>query len=721
MPPSSATSSRSACSRVAGCRRQRRFCRASCPATSARSRRAPAATGASTRPRAGCSPISCCGAMQRATTASPCCSRPTSPNRSRSGFACMSCARRSPSPTCPAQRSASASAVRRGGRDRARVSKSVPALLEARHAGAATLLGLPGQRFVLLAPASDAESVRARFTRSRHAGRLRRLALAHDPAGMPVITAATQDAFVAQAANLDILGGIDFQKGCYTGSGNHRPRRNTWAGSRSGRYLFHIDTRGRRGRRQDLQFRPSRDSPAAPSSMRRRPPAAAAIFSPWCRSRQLNAAMRAFVRRDGPRLAALPLPYAIPAPSAPRGRASSLNTEASPCGARTQRASMSTTGSPPIRPRARERIGALLADIEARTGVRGNAPRAKRRSRRPGWRPTPRSRAPRRSGASSPRCAQEHEAAALTTDGERHVEAFAPLPSLPARRRQGVISVRPTRAMCLALIAFAAHPALPCGRRRQPRRVSRASGGAASHGGTRASSPDAISRRAARGSASTARGRVALLTNVREPVAPRSCARRRAARCVPNAARRRRAALGVAAGAGSCRRCRYNGFNLIAGDSASSCGARTARPRRVSARPRDLWRVESPAGHAVAQGGSARRKRFRRWCKAMPRGRSCRAPSRFLRDTERAPDDELPATGVTLERERMLSSPFIISAGLRHALLDRPRPIDHDGNAQLHRAQLSTRRETPPARSNSASRRAPASVRQRAWPRGRSR
>ena len=36
-------------------------------------------------------------------------------------------------------------------------------------------------------------------------------------AGIPVITAATSDLFVPQAANWDALGGISFQKGCYTG------------------------------------------------------------------------------------------------------------------------------------------------------------------------------------------------------------------------------------------------------------------------------------------------------------------------------------------------------------------------------------------------------------------------------------------------------------------------------------------------------------------------
>jgi len=35
--------------------------------------------------------------------------------------------------------------------------------------------------------------------------------------GVPLITAATQDRFVPQMANLDLLGGISFSKGCYTG------------------------------------------------------------------------------------------------------------------------------------------------------------------------------------------------------------------------------------------------------------------------------------------------------------------------------------------------------------------------------------------------------------------------------------------------------------------------------------------------------------------------
>jgi len=36
-------------------------------------------------------------------------------------------------------------------------------------------------------------------------------------AGVPLITAATQDRFVPQMINLELIGGVSFSKGCYTG------------------------------------------------------------------------------------------------------------------------------------------------------------------------------------------------------------------------------------------------------------------------------------------------------------------------------------------------------------------------------------------------------------------------------------------------------------------------------------------------------------------------
>jgi len=82
---------------------------------------------------------------------------------------------------------------------------------------------------------------------------------------------------------------------------------------------------------------------------------------------------------------------------------------------------------------ARNRIRALLADVETRTGIRGTL---LARSDDPTtwmetYTPVARAAAFRRV---LDQLAREHEAAMLTTDGQRHVEAFAALPSLPTRR-----------------------------------------------------------------------------------------------------------------------------------------------------------------------------------------------------------------------------------------------------------------------------------------------
>ena len=84
------------------------------------------------------------------------------------------------------------------------------------HGDAVTLLGLTGNRFIALASGRDDDLV-TRLSSHATAADFAVWRWLTIRSGTPVITAATQDAFVAQAANLDVLGGIDFQKGCYTG------------------------------------------------------------------------------------------------------------------------------------------------------------------------------------------------------------------------------------------------------------------------------------------------------------------------------------------------------------------------------------------------------------------------------------------------------------------------------------------------------------------------
>jgi hypothetical protein len=60
-------------------------------------------------------------------------------------------------------------------------------------------------------------------------------------AGVPVITAATSDRLVAQSANWELLGGVDFRKGCYPGQ--EIIARMQYLGRLKERLrAFHIDT-----------------------------------------------------------------------------------------------------------------------------------------------------------------------------------------------------------------------------------------------------------------------------------------------------------------------------------------------------------------------------------------------------------------------------------------------------------------------------------------------
>ena len=247
-------------------------------------------------------------------------------------------------------------------------------------------------------------------------------------AGVPVITAATQDAFVAQAANLDVLGGIDFQKGCYTGQ--EIIARTQYLGRLKERtYLFHAEGR---------DVAPANGSTAPPSSEQPCGTVVNAAPAPGGGSDLLavvqiaaaDAAMRAFVR---PTVRALARAAASLCDPAAERAARTHRLKRSPCGARRQRASTSTTGSPPIRP-ALETGSARSSPTSRREPASPERCSREATIRPPGWRPTLRSLAPRPSGASSTALAQEHGAAALTTGRRRHVEEFAPLPSRPARR-----------------------------------------------------------------------------------------------------------------------------------------------------------------------------------------------------------------------------------------------------------------------------------------------
>jgi folate-binding protein YgfZ len=194
----------------------------------------------------------------------------------------------------------------------------VPAPFEVRILGSATVLGLPGPRFVVITPPATAESARADLLRRASAASYEVWQWLTIRAGVPEITAATQDLFVAQTANWDILNGIDFQKGCYTGQ--EIIARTQYLGRLKERaFLFHADAGG---------IRPADRVYSAvfgdqPCGTVVNAAAAPGGGSDLLAVLQLAAAERGDVRLGapgGPTLASLPLPYAFPAAVAPRGR-----------------------------------------------------------------------------------------------------------------------------------------------------------------------------------------------------------------------------------------------------------------------------------------------------------------------------------------------------------------------------------------------------------------
>ena len=212
-----------------------------------------------------------------------------------------------------------------GGSDPAAVAaSSLGAAPAPRHAGgasraAAELVTLPDGRIVVIASEPAAEFVADALAAS--AGPpppAARWAAADIAAGVPWITAATSDAFVLQMLNLDALDAVSFQKGCY-------PGQEVVARTR---YL---------GRLKERMFALHADAPAPAAGTRLFSPvfgdqpcgtvvgaaAASVRGSDLLAVVQLAAAGApglALGAPDGPPLAVRTLPYALPEPTAPRGR-----------------------------------------------------------------------------------------------------------------------------------------------------------------------------------------------------------------------------------------------------------------------------------------------------------------------------------------------------------------------------------------------------------------
>ena len=130
-------------------------------------------------------------------------------------------------------------------------------------------------------------------------------------AGIPVVTPATQEQFVLQMANLDILGGVSFKKGCYPGQ--EIVARTHYLGKQKRRmFLAHVESDNATAAGDELF---SEDMPGQPCGMVINASAAPgggvdllAVMQISCRETQKVHLLSA----QGATLNFLPLPYPLP-------------------------------------------------------------------------------------------------------------------------------------------------------------------------------------------------------------------------------------------------------------------------------------------------------------------------------------------------------------------------------------------------------------------------
>jgi len=92
------------------------------------------------------------------------------------------------------------------GRDAAAIAATIPEAIP-----------LGDGRFVAIAPIEQAAAMRDRLAARATVVGPEAWEWTSIQAGIPTIVAATQEAFVPQMANLDLVGGVSFRKGCYPG------------------------------------------------------------------------------------------------------------------------------------------------------------------------------------------------------------------------------------------------------------------------------------------------------------------------------------------------------------------------------------------------------------------------------------------------------------------------------------------------------------------------
>jgi tRNA-modifying protein YgfZ len=179
-----------------------------------------------------------------------------------------------------------------------------------------TVMGLPDGRLLAVCAASGARPFWETITRSATPAGSKVWDWLAINAGLPVITAATQDKFVPQMLNWELVGGVNFQKGCYPGQ--EIVARMQYLGRLKERlYRAHVAAAGAiapGARLYGAQFGDQACGTivnAAPA-----PGGGSDLLAVIRIASAQNGGVRLAPPADGPLLELLPLPYAVPAAQA---------------------------------------------------------------------------------------------------------------------------------------------------------------------------------------------------------------------------------------------------------------------------------------------------------------------------------------------------------------------------------------------------------------------
>ena len=182
--------------------------------------------------------------------------------------------------------------------------------LKVARGGGVTAIGIDGGRFVLIAPVDEAAAVWDRV-----AGALTPvgapcwewLDIAH---GLPWITAATQDQFVPQMANLELIGGVSFRKGCYPGQ--EIVARTQYLGKPKRRlFLAHVDAEASPAPGGTLVADGAEQSAGTVVNAAPAPQGGFDLLA-VVQTASVDTATVRLASPDGPALHFRPLPYAVP-------------------------------------------------------------------------------------------------------------------------------------------------------------------------------------------------------------------------------------------------------------------------------------------------------------------------------------------------------------------------------------------------------------------------